>query len=115
MPDQSGARNRFAELVQALAGRDGVTLGSARRGFGSSALQVNGRIFAMLSRDRLVVRLPRERVAALLGSGDALPYDAGKGAPLKGWVMLEDRSDGRWSPLAREALAYVAGLGPPTR
>jgi hypothetical protein len=39
---------------------------SARRGFGSSALKINGSIFAMLSKDRLVVKRPSDRVEALI-------------------------------------------------
>ena len=31
------------------------------RGFGSGTLQVNGRIYAMVSRGRFVVKLPRTR------------------------------------------------------
>jgi hypothetical protein len=65
----------------------------------------------MLNRDRLVVRLPRARVAALLGSGGAVACDAGKGLPLKEWVMLDDRAGERWLPLAQEARAFVAGPG----
>ncbi len=39
---------RFAALARALAGTEGVTLGSGRPGFGTGALQVHGRIFAMV-------------------------------------------------------------------
>jgi hypothetical protein len=109
MPDASGAQARFAELVEALAGRPGVTLGSGRRGFGSDALQVDGRIFAMVSSGRLVLKLPRERVAALLASGDGAPFDAGKGRPMKEWVVLEPRADKRSMSLAQEAIMFVAG------
>ena len=88
---------------------DGVTLGFGRRGFGASALQVDGRIFAMLSHGRLVLKLPSERVAALLSTGDGLPFDAGKGRPMKEWVALDGRHGDQWLRLAREARAFVAG------
>ncbi len=90
-------------------GRDGVTLGSGRRGFGSGALQVNGSIFAMVSHGRLVLKLPGERVAALLVSGDGLAFDAGKGRPMQEWVALDEGTDGQWLPLAQEARTFVAG------
>ena len=109
MPDVPTLDARFAELADALVGRDGVALGPGRRGFGSGALQVDGRIFAMVSRDRLVVKLPRERVAALLASGDGVAFDAGKGRPMKEWVALEERAADRWLELAREAREFVAG------
>jgi hypothetical protein len=39
-------QERFAAIVEALADKQGVTVGSPRKkGFGSSALQVDGKIF----------------------------------------------------------------------
>jgi TfoX/Sxy family transcriptional regulator of competence genes len=108
MPERSTADSRFAYLHEALAGRDGVTLGSGKRRFGSDALQVHGRIFAMLRGGRLFLKLPRDRVAALLASGAGSPFDAGKGRPMKEWVVLEPRADQQWVPLATEALTFVA-------
>jgi hypothetical protein len=69
---------RFAAVVAALEGSAGVTVGSGKRGFGSDALQVEGRIFAMLRGGRLVLKLPRQRVAALLACGDGAPFDAAR-------------------------------------
>lgn len=108
MPD---AATRFGRIAAALEGEDGVTLGSGRRGFGSGALQVDGRIFAMVSGDGFVVKLPRDRVAVLIESGDGLPFDAGKGRPMKEWVVLTDRIYRRWLALAKEARAFVGSSG----
>lgn len=102
---------RFGSIAEALAGRAGVTIGSRRRGFGSSALQVSGRIFAMLRNDRLVLRLPPARVAELLAAGEGVAFDAGKGRPLKEWVAVGEDSEAQWLSLAEEALTFVAGLG----
>lgn len=107
MSDQPEIETRFGALVEALVGREGVVLGSGRRGFGSDALQVDGRIFAMVRRGRLVLKLPAERVADLLASGEGEAFDAGKGRPMKEWVVLDQRTGERWLPLAREALAFV--------
>lgn len=109
MPDASPVDPGFAAFVAALVGRDGVTLGSGRRGFGSDALQVGGRIFAMHRRGRLVLKLPRERVATLVASGDGEPFDAGKGKPMKEWIMLLPGTDEQQLSLAKEALTFVAG------
>lgn len=109
MPDASPVDPGFAALVAALVGRGGVTLGSGRRGFGSDALQVGGRIFAMHRRGRLVLKLPRERVATLVASGDGEPFDAGKGKPMKVWIMLLPGTDEQQLSLAKEALTFVAG------
>ena len=112
MPDTQATEARFAALVEALMGRDGVTLGSGRRGFGSGALQVKGSIFATVSHGRRVVKLPQERVAALLASGDGLAFDAGKGRPMQEWVALAERAEGQWLTLAQEARTFVAGRTP---
>lgn len=105
----AGADAGFACLVEALSGEDGVAVGPGRGGFGSGTLQVDGRIFAMARRGRLVLKLPRERVTELIADGDGEPFDAGKGRPMKEWVVLRPPAGTRWLPLAREALAFVAG------
>ena len=109
MTDTPATRARFAALVAALAGRDGVTLGSGRRGFGSGALTVDGRIFAMVSDGSIVLKLPGEGVAGLLATGEGKAFDAGKGRPMKEWVALRDTSAERTLSLAREARDFVAG------
>jgi TfoX/Sxy family transcriptional regulator of competence genes len=86
-----------------------VTFGGGRRGFGAGTLQVNGRIFAMISGGRLVLKLPAERVAALLASGEGRPFDAGKGRAMREWVALDERPDEQWLTLAEQARDFVAG------
>lgn len=100
---------RFAALVEELAGSPGVVApgDSGSRGFGSSALKVGGAIFAMLSHDRLVVKLPAGRVATLIAEGVGQPFDAGKGTPMKEWLAVAVDDDDTWLALAREALAFV--------
>jgi hypothetical protein len=100
---------RFGAIADALADEPGVTMGSGKRGFGSDALQVDGRIFAMARQGGLVLKLPRDRVADLIASGDGAPFDAGKGRPMREWVVIEDGTTARWTTLAREALAFVRG------
>lgn len=113
MSDRPSAEEQFSALVQALAGRHGVELGSGRRGFGSDALQVDGRIFAMVSQGRVVLKLPRERVATLVASGDGAPFDAGKGRPMKEWVVVEEGAYEQLLSLGQEAQAFVSRRGSP--
>ena len=99
---------RFAALVAHFAGRPEVAPPqSGRRRFGASALTVNGSIFAMVQDGRLVVKLPRERVAGLIADGTGQPFDAGKGRPMKEWVAVPNADDATWRDLAEEALAFV--------
>ena len=109
MPEAPSDVAAFSALVETLAARPGVSLGSGRRGFGSDALQVDGRIFAMERRGGLVLKLPAARVADLIASGAGTPFDAGKGKPMKEWVVLGDASRHEWLSLAEEALVFVGG------
>ena len=84
----------------------GVTIGEGR-GFGNGTLQAGGRIFAMRNAAGLALKLPAARVAALLAAGDGLPFDAGKGRPMKEWVVIPWQSDAEWLALAEEALVFV--------
>jgi len=107
--------HQFEQLVDEFVRRPGVTgPGGARRRFGSSALKVNGSIFAMLTRDDLVVKLPRARVAELISEGAGRPFDAGKGTPMREWVVVTDQDLDSWRGLAAEALAFVGGDAEPT-
>jgi hypothetical protein len=108
MPDPSTLEPRIAAIVDALSGRAGVTWRAGRRGFGSDALRVDGRIFAIPRPAGLVLKLPSQRVAELLANGEGLPFDAGKGTPMKEWVVLGLLAEERWLQLATEALAFVA-------
>ena len=108
----------FAVIVEALGGKPGVKKpeapGVSARRFGSSALRVDGRIFAMVSHGRLVVKLPPQRVAELIGSGQGSAYDAGKSRPMKEWVSLGPGRHDSWVGLATEALDFVRGQHRPS-
>lgn len=99
---------RFAALAKMLARDPGVTLpeSSGRRRFGSEALKFNGAIFAMLTGGQLVVKLPRDRVDALVANGTGLPFDAGKGRPMKEWVAVAVEGGEQWAALAQDALDF---------
>jgi hypothetical protein len=104
---------RFAALVEEFSGRSGVTPpGPDRRRFGSDSLRAGRSIFAMLTRDELVLKLPRARVAELVASGQGRPFDAGKGTPTKEWVVVADDDLDTWRELAEEAFAFVSATRP---
>jgi len=98
----------FVTIVEELLGSPGVTP-PAGTGFDASALKVSGKIFAMLSSNgAFVVKLPSQRVNALIASGDGERFDPGHGRLMKEWVAIEPTSEEEWLSLAREALAFVA-------
>jgi hypothetical protein len=99
-------RDRYEDLVDALMGIDGVTPPRGG-GFGRSGLRYDGKIFAMLVRGRLVLKLPAGRVAALIRSGNGGAFDANKGTPMREWLSLDPASDLNWLALATEALDFA--------
>ena len=77
-------------------------------GFGNSeGLRVSGKIFAMLVRGELVVKLPKGRVDELVDAGAARRFDAGKGRPMKEWASVSASASRRWRGLVEEARSFV--------
>lgn len=97
---------RYAELCASFFKRADVAP-SEKQGFGSSALTVDGRIFAMLTRGRLVVKLSKDRVDALSAAGWGVRFDANKGRPMKEWLTVDPRHEENWAMLAEQALNFV--------
>ena len=100
---------RFATIVEALLSNPDVTPPSDGKRFGSSGLKIHNKIFAMLVGGKLVVKLPKPRVDALIASGDGERFDPRHdGRLMKEWLSLEPTSEEEWLPLAREAMEFVA-------
>jgi hypothetical protein len=96
----------FQSLCDEYAGKAGVTVPDGGGGFGSNAIKINKSIFAMLVNDQLVVKLPAARVAELIAAAEGVPFDAGKGKPMKEWVGLTTDDD-TCRELVAEAMAFV--------
>lgn len=109
MNDGADLAERFGDLADALTGVAGVTPPGEGSGFGKDALRYQRKIFAMLSRGRLVVKLPARRVVELVAAGEGEPFDAGKGKPMREWLSLSPDSPLGWLQLATEALEFVRG------
>ena len=103
----AGSQERFEDLVDQLVGTEGVTPPRGGSGFGRSALRFQGKIFAMHVRGALVLKLPAERVDALVRAGEGVHFDANKGTPMREWLSLDPGSGLPWLPLATEALDFV--------
>jgi TfoX/Sxy family transcriptional regulator of competence genes len=101
----SQAEKEFAPIVQALSGQQDIT--SARM-FGSSGLKVNGKVFAMLVKSQLVVKLPQARVAALIASGAGERFNPGHGRLMKEWVAVSLDHKAKWRRLAEESRDFVS-------
>ena len=80
---------------------------SAGKMFSAIGLKVDGQIFAMLPRERFVVKLPAPRIDALIAAGKAERFDPGHGRLMREWAVIEESED--WEALAGEAYAFVGG------
>jgi TfoX/Sxy family transcriptional regulator of competence genes len=96
--------DRFDAVVHAFARKRRVTTG---RMFGSTGLKTDGKTFAMLVKDRLVVKLPSERVEELMQAGEGDRFDLGHGRLMREWVAIDPAARADWLELAREAEAFV--------
>ena len=111
-----GAEERWIILVDRMLAASDATYGpagsGAQRAFGSTSLKTDGKIFALLVKDRLVVKLDRRRVDELVASGAGTRFDPGHGRLMKEWLDLESDSDETWLELATESEAFVASRRP---
>ncbi|MBY9021137.1 MAG: hypothetical protein KGD67_08765 [Candidatus Lokiarchaeota archaeon] len=74
------------------------------------SLKIRKKMFAMLSKENYVVKLPKERVAELLSSGEGLPYDPGNGRIMKEWVIIPEEFSDKWMDYASEAKQFAITL-----
>jgi hypothetical protein len=99
----------FAAIVQAFSRDRRVSYGG--QGFGSRALRLDGKIFAMLSsKGQFVVKLPRDRVAELIRMGEGQYFDTGRDRVMKEWLAVLTKP-ASWPTLAKEAHRFAALKG----
>jgi TfoX/Sxy family transcriptional regulator of competence genes len=98
---------QFEHISAALLKHQGVEHG---RMFGSDGLKISGKVFAMQVNGALVVKLPVDRVQALVNAKQASLFDPGHGRPMKEWVSIATGTAQAWQALAEESLQYVASL-----
>jgi hypothetical protein len=87
-PQATKVDPQFAQVVDAFASDPQVSHGEGKA-FGSGALQVKGKIFAMISsQGKFVVKLPKKRVDELVSSGKGERFDPGHGRLMKEWIVI---------------------------
>lgn len=77
--------------------------------FHATGLKTKGKFFAFVRRGELVVKLPAGRVAALIADGSGIPFDAGKGRPMREWVVLRPEGVGTCAAQVEEAFRFAGG------
>jgi hypothetical protein len=95
----------YKTLVETLTEYPEVTQ-SQKSGFGSG-LRKDGKVFAMLVKGKLCVKLPEQLVEEVLVKGEGELYMSG-GRPTKDWVLIDSDDEERWLALANSAMDYVS-------
>jgi hypothetical protein len=96
---------RLAVLAKAYAKEPRVTVG---RLFASMGLKVDGKIFAMVVRGRLVVKLPKARVEELVARKAGEHFCLGGVRVMKEWLSMTTNKPDALT-LGREAFRFVGG------
>ena len=111
----AGAAARWEALIAAMLADGQATYGNEggpQRAFGSTSLKTDGKIFAMLVKDRLVVKLPAARVNELAEAGVGERFDPGHGRIQKEWLSVFSDDPDECRALASESEAFVAKRRP---
>jgi len=95
---------RLRAIAAALRDEPRVTIGKV---FSSVGLRVNGKIFVMVVRGNVVMKLPRARVAQLVADNAGQPFEPAPGRSMKEWITLT-AGDSSLRKLGREAFNFVA-------
>ncbi|MGQ0570870.1 MAG: TfoX/Sxy family protein [Armatimonadota bacterium] len=75
--------------------------------FGAVGLKVAGKVFAMLVKGQLVVKLPNQRVESIVASKKGSYFDPGHGKLMTEWVAVRADRKSAWVKLATEARDFV--------
>ena len=104
------ADERWAALVEKILAEGAATYGNEsgpQQAFGSTSLKTNGKIFAMLVKDRLVVKLDRRRVDALVEAGEGERFDPGHGRLRRnGWIASPHPTTCGWTSRPRRRRSW---------
>lgn len=103
--DQTVDDTLFWELAEPLmaAGAEKSTM------MGHPCLRIDGNFFASMERNTgdLMVKLPADRVNAMIDDGSAEPF-APAGRRFKEWALITNRDEPTWEQLLQDAMSFVA-------
>jgi TfoX/Sxy family transcriptional regulator of competence genes len=100
------AEAMYSRIVEDELKDERVTLGKM---FGASGLRIDGKVYAMVVKGQLVVKLPRERVTELALAEGAEPFMQG-GRVMKEWAAVEPTAAVDWRSLVGEAKRFVGKI-----
>jgi hypothetical protein len=94
----------FEPIAKAFLKQEGV---AEKKMFGTTALTIQGKVFAFPWKGKLVLKLSKGRVAEMVASKKGVYFDPGHGRISKEWVTVEPKLSGQWHSLAVEAKEFV--------
>lgn len=98
----------FEDVRARYDGVEGVADG---RMFQCDGLKYGDKFFAAHSRGgEMLVKLPADRVTALIDEGVGLPFDANKGRVMREWMLVRSDCLDAWPQVAAEAFAFAQSL-----
>ena len=101
------AAELFGDIAADYLGRPGVAYG---RIWHNDGLKVNDKIFAMVVRDQLVVKVPAAQAAELVAAGSGAPFEPRPGRAMREWVSVAAIDPQRWRQLVADAFDYGTAL-----
>ena len=100
-------RARYDALVERELQQPEVSFGRMMSG---QVLSIRGKIYAMLVRDQLVVKIPAAQAAEMIAAGEAVAFQPRPGRRMREWVAVDppppDAGDGAWPDLVDAARRY---------
>ncbi len=98
---------RYSALVERELQQPDVSFGRMMSG---QVLSIHGKIYAMLVRDQLVVKLPAARAAEMIAAGEAAAFQPRPGRRMREWVAVDPpppgTGEGVWPGLVDDARRY---------
>lgn len=104
--DAEGALDPLLVPIRQAFAKDAEV--SVGRVLSSNGLLVKGKLFAAISKGRLLVKLPKAEVAALIAEKRGAPFATGGGRVMKEWATIGVKDQDNWLEIARRARRFVA-------
>ena len=101
------AQGLFDQIAAEYLAKPGVTYG---RIWHNDGLKVNNKIFAMIVRDQLVVKVEAGQAGQLIDAGDGVAFEPRPGRRMKEWVVVGSAEDQLWRRLIADAFRYGTAL-----
>ena len=95
----------YREVKEHFSNVEDVIVNAGR---GAQGMKLGKKMFAMFYKGQLVVMLSPARIAEVVASGEALPFDPGTGKPMKDRALIPDPKKESWISFCEESRRYLA-------